>query len=80
MNNFKWTQTVLKGIVKTSYESGYAEGEVKGRVERNVEIVRNLKQMGFQTQDIVKITGLSEKEIEELSLAANNRRHKRKKE
>ena len=49
---------------------GRAEGEAKGRAEgemsKAVQIANNLKAMGFSIADIMKATGLTEKEVGEL--------------
>lgn len=50
-----------KGIAK-----GKIEGKQEGIAERNREIVRNLLAMDMPLNQIVKVTGLTQKEIEEL--------------
>ncbi|MDR1962198.1 MAG: hypothetical protein LBQ50_00255 [Planctomycetaceae bacterium] len=67
-------RTVLKGVIKTGYESGLARGQIigeaRGRTEgksiKAQEIARNLKKMGFKTPDIVKATGLPIKVVNKL--------------
>ncbi|MDR0705095.1 MAG: hypothetical protein LBF88_08910, partial [Planctomycetaceae bacterium] len=49
-------------------ETAEKKGSVKGRAEREMEIVRNLKTMGLSQSDIAKATGLSLDEIEKISL------------
>ena len=49
-------------------QSNYATVLDRGRAERNVEIARNALQMGFQMEDIVKLTGLTLEEVERLRL------------
>ena len=45
------------------YEKGYA----KGKKERNEEIVKEMLNKGMELQDIIDITGLTEKEIREIA-------------
>ena len=51
-------------------EEGYAQGKMDGKIEgekqKQLEIARNLKQMGLSTEQIVQATGLSKAEIEKL--------------
>ena len=47
-------------------EEGEAIGRTKGRTEEKIETARNMKQEGFDTAVIAKITGLSSSEIERL--------------
>jgi len=61
-------------VMKTAIEDGEARGETRGRAkgraegkaEGRVEIARNMKNEGFEVAVIVKMTGLSPKEIEQL--------------
>jgi len=50
-----------KGIAK-----GRAKGKAEGKAERDIEIARNMKREGFDPAMIVKMTGLSLKEINRL--------------
>ena len=45
---------------------GRAEGIAEGRVEERLANARNLKTLGISTEVIMKATGLSAEEIEEL--------------
>jgi predicted transposase/invertase (TIGR01784 family) len=54
-----------KGLNK-GLEKGMEKGLSKGRKEEKIEIARNMKAKGFTTENIVEITGLSEKEVEKL--------------
>lgn len=47
-------------------QEGKAEGKQEGIAERNIEIVRNLLAMDMPLNQIVKATGLTQKEIEAL--------------
>lgn len=55
-------------MYQTDMQSNYATVLDRGRAERNVEIARNALQMGFQMEDIVKLTGLTLEEVERLRL------------
>lgn len=57
----------LKNVVDTSFDEGKAEGKVEGKVERNIEIARQMKSEGEPTEKIVRFTGLTTEEIENLS-------------
>ena len=56
------TYIEVKEFVKTAT----SEGNEKGRQDREIEIARDLKQLGVAIDIIRKSTGLSEKEINEL--------------
>lgn len=48
----------LKGVIDTAFDDGKLEGKL--------EVAKSAKQMGFSIADIIKLTGLSESEINEL--------------
>ena len=48
----------LKGIIDTAFD--------EGKLEAKMEIAKSAKQMGLSTADIIKLTGLSEREIDKL--------------
>jgi len=48
-------------------ETAYIDGETKGRAERDIEIVRNMKKMGLDIAVISQATNLSPEEIERLN-------------
>jgi predicted transposase/invertase (TIGR01784 family) len=48
----------LKGVIDTAF--------IDGKVEREIEIAKNAKKLGFKTEDIIKLTGLSKEEIDNL--------------
>ena len=50
--------------------SNFATAFDNMRIERDAEIVRNAIQMGMNTDDIVKLTGLSIEEVRKLSNVA----------
>ena len=45
------------------FEGVRLEGRMKGRVEEQIAIARNLKSMGMSISDISRATGLQEEEI-----------------
>ena len=45
---------------------GLEEGIKQGSKEKEIEIVRNMKEMNYPIEDIKKITGLSIEEIEKI--------------
>lgn len=46
---------------------GIDEGKAIGVKERNIEVAKNLLEMQMKISDIIKVTGLSEKEINDLN-------------
>ncbi len=48
----------LKGVIETAFDEGKLEGKL--------EVVKSAKQMGLSTAEIMKLTGLSESEIDKL--------------
>ncbi|MEB3802059.1 PD-(D/E)XK nuclease family transposase [Flavobacterium columnare] len=52
----------LKSIIDTAFDDGKEEGKIQGKIE----IAKQAKTMGLSIPDIIKLTGLSEKEINEL--------------
>ena len=54
-----------KGLTRGRKE-GREEGREEGASAREMEIARNMKAEGSETSFIMKVTGLSEKEIDEL--------------
>ena len=51
---------------KNSLDTSFDKGIEKGKLEGKLEMARNAKGMGLDTQSIIKLTGLSQKEIEKL--------------
>ena len=47
-------------------EEGLVQDREEGEYQKSLAIARNLKQMNLSVTDIIKATGLTEKEIEEL--------------
>ena len=56
----------LKNVVDTSREEGREEGLKEGREEEKIQIARSLKLQGVSIDVIIKGTGLSKSDIEEL--------------
>ena len=54
-----------KGIAE-GLEKGLEKGIEKGERNKQLEIARNLKQMGMKTETIAQATGLSSEAIESL--------------
>lgn len=48
------------------YNNGYGSGYDAGAKEKGIEIVKNLLNIGTSNEDIMKVTGLSVEELEEL--------------
>ncbi len=53
-------------IATTERRLGFAEGEAKGEMKKNLENARNFKLLGVDPAIIAKGTGLSLEEIEKL--------------
>jgi predicted transposase/invertase (TIGR01784 family) len=47
-------------------ETAFDEGKLEGKLEGKIEIAKSAKQMGFSMADIIKLTGLSESDINKL--------------
>ena len=56
----------IKNSIDTALEDGEVKGIKKGKIERTIEVAKNLKSLGIDIKIIQKSTGLSEKEIEKL--------------
>ena len=52
--------------LKIRWRYGYDEGEVAGAAKEKREIAKNLKDLGVGTAEIIKATGLSAEEVEEV--------------
>ena len=53
----------LKGVIDTAFDEGKIEGRIEGKMEGKIEVAKSAKLLGLSTADIVKLTGLSEDEI-----------------
>ncbi|GGA15762.1 hypothetical protein GCM10008018_70590 [Paenibacillus marchantiophytorum] len=58
--------SMLYGAREEGKAEGKAEGKVEGKVEGKFEVARNMLDEGITVSLIVRMTGLSESEIEEL--------------
>jgi predicted transposase/invertase (TIGR01784 family) len=56
----------LKNVVDTSREEGVQEGIEKGIEKRNFEIAKKMKEKGMSKSEISELTGLNDKEINDL--------------
>ena len=56
----------LKGVIDTAFDEGKLEGNIEGRLEGRLEIAKALKESGVSTEIIMKTTGLSNHEIDDL--------------
>ena len=70
-NQQNWTKQELEDYIRVSIkeqdEIGRIEfAEKKGEMKRNIEVAKTAKQMNLSTEDIVKLTGLTNDEIESL--------------
>ena len=52
------------------YDDGKAEGLEEGAKAKEIEIAKNLLNIGTPKEDIIKVTGLSVEELEELKKEA----------
>ena len=53
-------------IYSKGVDDGIEEGKIEGAKEEKIQIAKNMLQRGFSKQEIMDITGLTRKEIEEL--------------
>ena len=53
----------LKNSLDTAREEGFIDGEMKGKIKNNFRVAKNLKDLGIPIDIIMKSTGLSEDEI-----------------
>jgi len=56
----------LKGVFDTAFDEGKIEGIIEGKLEKRVEIAKALKENGVSIHIIIRTTGLTEEEINEL--------------
>ena len=59
-------------LIKSSYEKGIKEGEIKGKIEGKIETAKNMLKMKFEIDSIRMATGLSFEEIEKLKQCFKN--------
>jgi predicted transposase/invertase (TIGR01784 family) len=56
----------MKGVIDTAFDEGVAEGEIKGIVKGKIEIAKFMKAEGEPLEKIMRYTGLSAEEINQL--------------
>jgi predicted transposase/invertase (TIGR01784 family) len=60
----------LKGAIDTAFEDGKLEGKLEGMIEGELkgklEIAKSAKAMGLKVEDIIKLTGLTKGEIDQI--------------
>ena len=56
----------LKNVIDTAYDEGKAEGKIEGKTEEKIEIARAMLEEGLAIEIIMKMTKLSQQEIEKL--------------
>ena len=52
----------LKSVIDTAYD----EGKIEGKIEGKLEIAKSAKQMNIKIEDIIRLTGLTREEIDDL--------------
>ena len=65
-NSLRDKMSELNAAERKGIEKGREEGREEGRKEEKIEIARNMKLNGLDTNTIAKITNLSEDEIDKL--------------
>ena len=63
----KTQNTLINAAKSKGLELGIKEGKKLGVKERNIEVAKNLLELQMKISDIIKVTGLSEKEINDLN-------------
>ena len=62
----------LREMAQIDYNSGMKkarnEGEAKGRAEEKIDVARNALKMNMPVDDIIKLTGLSQQQIEDIKV------------
>jgi predicted transposase/invertase (TIGR01784 family) len=56
----------LKNTVDTAFDDGKIEGIIQGKIEGMIEAARNGKKLGLDMETLIKLTGLSKEQIEQL--------------
>ena len=59
-------KTILTEAKAEGKAEGKAQGKAEGKAEERIELAKKAKQMGISIHDIIKLTGLSKEEIENL--------------
>lgn len=58
----------LREMAQIDYNSGMKKAKDEGRTERSIEIARNALKMNMSVDDIMKLTGLSRQQIEDIKI------------
>ena len=58
----------LREMAQIDYDSGMKKAKDEGRTERSIEIARNALKMNMPVDDIMKLTGLSRQQIEDIEI------------
>ncbi len=56
-----------KAILRYKFDEGKIEGKLEGKIEGKIEVAKRLLQDGFEMDMIIRSTGLSKEQIEELT-------------
>lgn len=56
----------LKGVIDTAFDEGMVKGEIKGKIEGKIETAKMMKADREPTEKIIRYTGLSEEQINNL--------------
>ena len=68
--NFDDNDEMVKRTIRSeAFEDGMTEGISKGKTEEKLKTANKMLKKGLPLEDILEITGLSEKEINDLKLA-----------
>ncbi len=59
-------EMMQKKMINTARNWGYDDGKADGAKAEKIEIAKNLLNIGTPKEDIIKVTGLSEDEINNL--------------
>jgi predicted transposase/invertase (TIGR01784 family) len=57
--------TGMKSAYKDGKVEGIAEGELKGKLDNAIETARKMKEEGFNIEQIIRISGLTEDQLKE---------------
>ena len=60
-------EMMQKRMINTARNWGYDDGKEAGAKAEKIEIAKNLLNIGISKEDIIKATGLSEEELENLT-------------
>ena len=60
-------EIMQKRMINTARNWGYDDGKEAGAKAEKIEIAKNLLNIGTPKEDIIKVTGLSKEELENLT-------------